>query len=62
MLFQEEGRRYLADFLDAVWDAGYQLSMGNQLVRKHKRRLVVEYPDEMRRLIVERHGEHIARA
>lgn len=60
MLFQDEGRRYLADFLDAVWDAGYQLSMGNELVDEHRRRLIVEYPDEVKRLIVEGYNEHFA--
>ncbi|TRO53963.1 flavodoxin family protein [Candidatus Bathyarchaeota archaeon] len=60
-LFHEEGRQYLADFLDAVWDAGYQLSMGNKLVEEHKHRLVVEYPDEVKRRIVEEYNRHFAK-
>jgi hypothetical protein len=62
ILFQEEGVRYLDDFLDAVWDAGYQLSMGNDLVGEHKRRLVVEYPDELKESIVEEYNRSIGGA
>jgi multimeric flavodoxin WrbA len=61
-LFHEEGKRHLADFLDAVWDAGYQLSMGNRLVVEHRRRLVVEYPNEIKRLIVEDCNKRLAGA
>jgi hypothetical protein len=61
-LFHEEGKRHLEDFLDAVWDAGYQLSMGNRLVAGHRRRLVVEYPDEVKRLIAETYNKCLVRA
>ncbi len=60
LLFQEEGRQYLAGFLDDVWDAGYQISKGNKLVEEHRRRLIVDYPDEMKRLIVKKHNERAA--
>jgi multimeric flavodoxin WrbA len=60
LLFQEKGRQYLAGFLDDVWDAGYQLSKGNKLVDEHRRRLIVDYPDEVKRLIVEGHNEQFA--
>ncbi|OGD44564.1 hypothetical protein A3K69_03260 [Candidatus Bathyarchaeota archaeon RBG_16_57_9] len=62
MLFQDEGRSLLAGFLDDVWDAGYQMSMGNSLTDEHMRRLIVEYPDDVKRSIVEAHNERVARA
>ena len=61
-LFQDEGRRFLAGFLDDVWDAGYQMSMGNRLTDEHVRRLVVEYPDDVKRSIVEAHNVRASRA
>jgi len=61
-LFQDEGRSFLAGFLDDVWDAGYQMSMGNRLTDEHVRRLVVEYPDDLKRSIVEAHNERASPA
>jgi hypothetical protein len=62
LLSREEGRSYLAGFLDDVWDAGYQLTMGNRLTEEHRSRLVVDHPPELKRRIVEEHNRYSALA
>jgi len=62
LLFQEEGRSYLAGFLDDVWDAGYQLTKLGRLTAEHIKRLTVEHPPEVKRLILEGHNQYSAQA
>ncbi|MBN2336107.1 flavodoxin family protein [Candidatus Bathyarchaeota archaeon] len=56
ILFDPEGKTYISDFMDAVKEAGYELAKGNTLSDEHRKRLVVEYLDEVKKMIVERHN------
>ena len=56
ILFDEEGREYLSDFLDAVRLAGYTMASGEEVPGTLRERLIVDYPEEVKRLIVEKHN------
>ena len=56
ILFDEEGREYLSDFLDAVRLAGHTMASGEEIPGTLRERLILDYPEDVKRLIVEKHN------
>ena len=56
ILFDEEGREYLSGFLDAVRLAGRTMARGEEVPGTLRERLIVDYPEEVKRLIVGKHN------
>jgi len=62
IIFDEEGRGHISDFLKAVKEAGRAVAKGDEVPAELRERLVVDYPDEMKGIIVERHNLYSAMA
>jgi len=60
ILFDDEGREYLSGFLDAVRLAGYTIASGEGIPEPLRERLIVDYPEEVKKIIVERHNQYNA--
>jgi len=60
LLLSDEGREYLSGFLDAVRLAGRTMASGEEVSGDLRERLIVDYPEDVKKLIVERHNEHNA--
>lgn len=58
LLLYEEGKKQLSGFLQAVRLAGQKITAGEELTRKMKDELIVEYSDEMKKAIVEMHNRY----
>lgn len=56
ILLDDEGREYLSDFLDAVRLAGCTMARGEEIPGSLRERLIFDYPEEIKKLIVERHN------
>jgi hypothetical protein len=56
ILLDDEGREYLTDFLDAVRLAGHTMASGEEIPGTLRERLIVDYPEEVKRLIVGKHN------
>ena len=56
ILLDEEGREYLTGFLDAVRLAGRTMASGEEVPGTLRERLIVDYPEEAKRLIVGKHN------
>ena len=56
ILLNDEGREYLSDFLDAVRVAGHTMASGEEIPGTLRERLIIDYPEEVKRLIVEKHN------
>ncbi len=56
ILLDEEGREYLSDFLDAVRLAGHTMASGEEIPGTLRERLILDYPEEVKKLIVEKHN------
>jgi multimeric flavodoxin WrbA len=56
ILFNDEGRDYLSDFLKDVELAGSILGSGEKIPDDLREKLIVDYPDDMKKQIVERHN------
>jgi len=60
MLFEDGGREHLSDFLDAVRLTGQIMASGRDVPELLRKRLVVEYSEEMKKLIVEKYNAYSA--
>jgi multimeric flavodoxin WrbA len=60
LLFDEKGREYLSEFLQNIEIAGSILGRGEDIPDDLKEKLVFEYPDDMKKQIVERHNLYSA--
>ncbi|MFW9805761.1 MAG: flavodoxin family protein [Candidatus Thorarchaeota archaeon] len=58
LLFYEEGKKQLSDFLEAVKLAGQKITAGEELTEEMRNKLVVEFSDEMKMKIVEMHNRY----
>ena len=56
LLLYEEGKQQLSGFLQAVKLAGEKIATGEELTEEMKDELVVEFSDEMKKVIVEMHN------
>ena len=56
ILFNDEGREYLSGFLETIKLAGYTLGKGEKISEDVKEKLIVEYSDDMKKKIVEKHN------
>ena len=61
ILYDKAGRELLSDFLDAVKLAGQFMAGGKGVPEPLRKKLTVEYPEETRKLIVERYNRGIQR-
>ena len=60
IIANEEGRKYLEGFKDAVVTAGRTLAEKGEITDEVRKKLVVEYPEEMKKMIVSQHNEDSA--
>lgn len=60
ILFYNEGREYLSDFLQNIELAGSILGRGEVITDDLREKLIVEYPDDMKKQIVEKHNIYSA--
>ena len=58
ILFNEDGRVLLSDFLEAVKLAGQKKAKGEEIPASLGDRLIVEFSDEMKRNIIEAHNQY----
>lgn len=58
LLLYEEGKKQLAEFLQAVRLAGQRIAAGEELTKDMKDNLIVEFSDEMKKQIVEMHNRY----
>jgi len=56
LLFYEEGKKQLSDFLETVKLAGKKMAAGESLTEEIKDKLIVEFSDDMKKTIVEMHN------
>jgi hypothetical protein len=56
LLLYEEGKKQLDGFLQTVKLAGEKIAAGEELTKKMKDELIVEFSDEMKKAIVEMHN------
>ncbi|UCH56811.1 MAG: flavodoxin family protein [Candidatus Bathyarchaeota archaeon] len=59
ILLDDEGREYLSDFLDAVRLAGGTMARGEEISGSLRERLIFDYPEKNKKLIVERHNLYL---
>ena len=57
IIANEEGRKYLEGFKDAVVTAGRTLAEKGEITDEVRKKLVVEYSEEMKKMIVSQHNE-----
>lgn len=62
IILNDEGREYLSGFIDSVRLAGYKVARGEEIPGPLREKLVMDYSDEVKRLIVERHNVYSAAA
>ena len=60
IIANEEGRKYLEGFLDAVKTAGKTLSETGEVTDTVREMLVVDYPDEVKQMILRQHNKYSA--
>ena len=60
IIANEEGRKYLEGFKDAVVTAGRTLAEKGEITDEVRKKLVVEYSEEMKEMIVSQHNEDSA--
>lgn len=60
LLFDDKGRKYLSEFLDAIKLSGYTMATGKDIPGPLRKKLIVHYPEEMKKLIVEEHNLYSA--
>jgi len=60
LLLNDEGREYLSEFLDNVRLAGRTMASGEEISGDLRERLIVDYPERVKKLIVERHNAYFA--
>ena len=60
ILFNENGREYLSDFLEAARLTGQKMVEGEEIPASLAERLVVEYSDKMKESIIQSHNQRSA--
>jgi len=60
ILFNENGREYLSDFLEAARLTGQKMAEGEEIPASLAERLVIEYPDKMKESIIQSHNQYSA--
>ncbi len=60
MLFNDEGKEYLSDFLEAIRLAGQKMAEGDEIPEALSNRLIVEYSDEMKSTVIKTHNLYSA--
>lgn len=60
MLFYEEGREFLADFLESIKLTGQKMADGMEIPSSLREELVVEFSDEMKSEIIKTHNLYSA--
>ena len=60
IISHEDGRKYLEGFMDAVETAGRTLAETGEVTDLVKDRLIVDYPDEVKQMLVKQHNEYSA--
>jgi multimeric flavodoxin WrbA len=60
ILFNEEGREYLSEFLQSIETTGFILGEGEAISDELKKKLIIEYPEDMKKKIVEKHNLYSA--
>jgi len=60
MLFNDEGKEYLADFLDAIRLTGQTITAGDEISGSLRSKLIVKYSDEMKGEIMTSHNLYSA--
>ncbi|MFW9966805.1 MAG: flavodoxin family protein [Candidatus Thorarchaeota archaeon] len=60
MLFNDDGREYLSDFLDTIRRTGQKMANGEEIPASMREGLVVEYSDEMKKTIINSHNLYSA--
>lgn len=60
LLFNDDGREYLSDFIEATKLAGKKMAQGEEIPVSLANRLVVEYSDEMKNTIIAAHNQYSA--
>ena len=60
MLFNDDGREYLSDFLDAISLVGQKMAAGDEIPSSLRNQLIVEYSDEMKGTIMKDHNLYSA--
>jgi len=60
MLFNDEGKEYLSEFIDAIKLAGQKMAEGDEIPESLKDRLIVKYSDEMKSTVIKTHNLYSA--
>ncbi len=60
IISHEEGRKYLEGFMDAVETAGRTLAETSEVTDEVREMLVVDYPEEVKQMLVNQHNEYSA--
>jgi len=60
MLYNDEGKEYLSDFLEAIKLTGQKMADGEEIPESLSNRLIVEYSDEMKKTLIESHNLYSA--
>jgi multimeric flavodoxin WrbA len=60
IISHKEGRKYLEGFMDAVETAGRTLAETGEITDEIRAQLVVDYPEEVKQMIVNQHNEYSA--
>ena len=60
MLFYEEGREFLAEFIDSITLTGQKMADGKEIPSSLREELVVDFSDEMKREIIKTHNLYSA--
>ena len=60
ILFNDNGREYLSDFLNSTRLTGQKMAKGEEIPASLTEKLVVEYTDEMKKSITQSHNQYSA--
>lgn len=60
MLFNDEGKEYLSDFLEAIRLTGQTMTAGDVIIDSLRSRLIVKYSDEMKGEVMRSHNLYSA--
>ncbi len=60
MLYNDEGKEYLSDFLEAIKLTGQRMADGKEIPESLKDKLIVEYSDEMKSTVIKTHNLYSA--
>ena len=60
MLFNDEGKEYLSDFLEVIRLTGQTMTAGDVIAYSLRSRLIVKYSDEMKGDVMKSHNLYSA--